>query len=68
MIRVRSSPCMNGPGFESMWQFLLEERRIEWRVLRDERYELLQPDASGIFRSTVFPGLWLDEPAYWRND
>jgi hypothetical protein len=47
---------------------LLEEQRLEWRVLREGRYELLQPDAAGIFRSTVFPGLWLDEAAFWAND
>ncbi|HEY7389976.1 MAG TPA: Uma2 family endonuclease [Bryobacteraceae bacterium] len=47
---------------------LLEEQRLEWRVLRDGRYDLLQPDAAGIFRSTVFPGLWLDEAAFWAND
>ena len=46
---------------------MLEERRIEWRVLKN-KYDLLQPDASGIFRSIVFPGLWLDEPAFWRHD
>jgi Uma2 family endonuclease len=46
---------------------LLEEQRLEWRVLREGRYELLQADA-GIFRSTVFPGLWLDEAAFWAND
>jgi hypothetical protein len=44
---------------------LLEEQRLEWRVLRGGRYELLQPDTAGIFRSVVFPGLWLDEAAFW---
>jgi Uma2 family endonuclease len=47
---------------------LLEEQRLEWRVLREGRYELFQPDTAGIFRSTVFPGLWLDEAAFWAND
>jgi Putative restriction endonuclease len=47
---------------------LLEEQRLEWRVLRQGRYELLPPDPSGILRSTVFPGLWLDEAAFWAND
>jgi Uma2 family endonuclease len=47
---------------------LLEEQRLEWRVLREGRYELLQPDAAGFFRSKVYPGLWLDEAAFWAND
>jgi Uma2 family endonuclease len=47
---------------------LLEEQRIEWRVLQQGRFRLLQPDSAGIFRSEVFPGLWLDERAFWNND
>jgi hypothetical protein len=42
--------------------------RIVWRVLRDGSYQVLPPDASGTYRSSVFPGLWLDESAYWRDD
>lgn len=47
---------------------LVEEQRIEWRVLRDGSDQALAPDGHGIFRSTVFPRLWLHEPAYWRRD
>lgn len=47
---------------------LLEERRLEWRVLRDSRFELIPTESTGIRRSLVFPGLWLDEMAFWRND
>ena len=47
---------------------LLEEKRVEWRVLRGSDYAILAPDASGILRSAFFPGLWLDEPAFWAND
>jgi Uma2 family endonuclease len=47
---------------------LVEEQRLEWRVLRENGYELLPPDAVGVLRSTVFPGLWLDEAAFWAND
>ena len=46
---------------------LLEEQRLEWRVLRDGRYESLGP-AAGTYRSEVFPGLWLSEPGFWRHD
>ena len=47
---------------------LVEEKRIEWRVLENGSYRLLQPDSNGIFRSLVFPGLWLDSAAFWRRD
>ena len=48
--------------------FLLREQRIEWRILEDGRYRLLKADADGVLRSRVFPGLWLDEAAWWRGD
>jgi hypothetical protein len=38
----------------------LEGDSIEWLSLRDGRYEPQTPDAAGIIRSEVFPGLWLD--------
>lgn len=47
---------------------LLEEQRLEWRVLRARGYELMRPDSAGIYRSEVFPGLWLDEAAFWNDD
>ncbi len=39
------------------------EQEIRWHVLRDGQYRLLAPDADGIHRSLVFPGLWLDGKA-----
>ena len=47
---------------------LVEERRIEWRVLDSGQYRLIRSDSHGIFRSTAFPGLWLDSAAYWGED
>ena len=47
---------------------LVEEQRIEWRVLEKGSYRLMAPDADGVFRSKVFPGLWLDSAAFWRKD
>jgi Uma2 family endonuclease len=42
---------------------LLFEREIRWYVLINGRYELLQADADGLWRSRIFPGLWLDGQA-----
>ncbi|MGH7134949.1 MAG: Uma2 family endonuclease [Pirellulales bacterium] len=39
------------------------EQQIRWHVLVDGRYQLLLPDADGLWRSRVFPGLWLDRNA-----
>ena len=47
---------------------LLRQHRIVWFVRRDGRFGELQPSPDGIFRSVVFPGLWLDPAALLRND
>lgn len=44
------------------------ERRVDWFMLRDSVYQPLQPDADGILRSEVFPGLWLPVDALWAGD
>jgi Uma2 family endonuclease len=47
---------------------LVKEERIEWRVLVEGSYRLMETDANGVFRSKVFPGLWVDSAAFWRED
>lgn len=44
------------------------DREIDWLHLEDGRYVPISPDESGIVRSTIFPGLWLDRPALLRGD
>jgi Uma2 family endonuclease len=44
------------------------EKRLDWFVLREGVYEGLKPDEKGIFRSEVFPGLWLQPEAFWAGD
>ena len=47
---------------------LLEERRLEWRILNDNGgYDLLEAD-GGVYRSRIFPGLWVSERAFWDGD
>jgi Uma2 family endonuclease len=41
---------------------------VYWFVLRDGRLEELPPGPDGIYRSEVFPGLWLDPQALIRGD
>jgi Uma2 family endonuclease len=47
---------------------VLRQRAVRWFVVRDGTYRDVEADASGIFKSSVFPGLWLDAPALLRRD
>ena len=49
-----------------IWRVLDEQ--IDWFVLRDEKFVRLIPDAKGVYKSEVFPGLWLDADALIRDD
>jgi Uma2 family endonuclease len=49
-----------------VWQ--VYDGRIDWWELREGDYVALQPDAAGVLRSNVFPGLWLDVPAMLADD
>ncbi|HQU44747.1 MAG TPA: Uma2 family endonuclease [Pirellulales bacterium] len=44
------------------------DREIDWFRLHEGKYELIAADPSGIVKSTVFPGLWLDRAALLRGD
>lgn len=41
----------------------VEDRAIDWFALRNGVYVPLPPGPDGVFRSEVFPGLWLDPAA-----
>ena len=47
---------------------LVFEQEIRWHLLVDGRYQPLSPDADGLWRSHVFPGLWLDGKALLAGD
>ena len=46
----------------------LRQNRVFWFIRRRGRFKELQPDPDGIYRSEVFPGLWLDPAALLRRD
>ena len=48
----------NGVREYIVWKVL--EREVVWFHLCDERFEQLQRDDAGLFKSEAFPGLWLD--------
>lgn len=44
-----------------VWRVL--ERAIDWFVLQNDRFEAQSLSPEGLFKSRVFPGLWLDPQA-----
>jgi Uma2 family endonuclease len=50
-------------GVQEYLVVLLFEKEIRWHELVDGRYRVFPPDADGLWRSRVFPGLWLDGKA-----
>ena len=56
----------NGVREYVVWRVL--DQQIDWFTLRGTEFDRVQPDADGILRSIVFPGLWLDAPALIRGE
>lgn len=56
----------NGVREYIVWR--IEDQAIDWFVLREGRYEPLAAGADGLYRSEVFPGLWLDAAALLRGE
>ena len=56
----------NGVKEYVVWQVI--DRRLDWFCLQDGEYISLVPDAEGMIRSQVFPGLWLAVSALLAGD
>ncbi len=56
----------NGVREYVVWRVL--NQAIDWFTLRDGRFEELPRDAAGLYKSTVFPGLWLEPAAMVRGE
>jgi len=46
----------------------LDPDRIHWFIRRGKQFKNLAPGPDGIYRSKVFPGLWLDGEALFAED
>jgi Uma2 family endonuclease len=55
-------------GVQEYLVVLLKKNKIRWHRLVKGKYQLLRPDAAGVYRSRVFPGLWLDSKALFMNE
>jgi Uma2 family endonuclease len=49
-----------------VWRVL--DGAVDWFRLVDEKYVRQEPDESGLIRSAIFPGLWLDTRALLASD
>lgn len=47
---------------------LMREREVRWHQRIDNRFEVIPVPADGVYRSMVFPGLWLDAAALLADD
>ena len=56
----------NGVKEYVVWRVL--DGAIDWFVLREGRYVPLSSSADGVYRSEVFPGLWLEPAALIARD
>jgi Uma2 family endonuclease len=55
-------------GVREYLAVLVREREVRWHRLADGRFEVVPVPADGVYRSAVFPGLWLDAAALVRGD
>jgi len=56
----------NGVQEYVVWR--VYDRQVDWFKLEAEKYVPLRPDADGMIRSQVFPGLWLNIAALLDGD
>jgi len=55
-------------GVREYLAWITGEKRLLWWELRDEEYQEIVPDADGLLKSRIFPGLGLDSGALLRGD
>lgn len=55
-------------GVQEYLVWRVEDRAVDWFVLRGGVYVPLAPGPDGVFRSEVFPGLWLNPAALIAGD
>ncbi len=48
--------------------FIIEPGEVYWHIRRHNRLVRVRPDPDGLYRSTTFPGLWLDPAAMLAED
>src|SRR5206468_468217 len=54
-------------GVREYLAWITTESRLVWWELRQGEYQEIAPDADGLLKSRVFPGLWPDAAALLRG-
>jgi Putative restriction endonuclease len=70
-VRIDLTTKLRLYGRNNVREYLIwrvEDRTIDWFVLRGAQYEPLQRTPDGLLQSEQFPGLWLDPDALVRSD
>jgi Uma2 family endonuclease len=55
-------------GVQEYMVVLVQEQEVRWHRLIDAAFKVMPLPADGIYRSQVFPGLWLDAAALLAGD
>lgn len=55
-------------GVREYLVLVVRKPEIRWHKLVESDYKILAPDSARVFRSEVFPGLWLNGPAFLKGD
>jgi Putative restriction endonuclease len=55
-------------GVREYFVAAMRTKQIHWFIRRRGKFKELAPGSDGIFRSEVFPGLWLDPVAFLKRD
>ncbi|MBK8037167.1 MAG: Uma2 family endonuclease [Verrucomicrobiaceae bacterium] len=55
-------------GVREYLVWITQENRIVWWKLVEGEFVEIEPDADGLLKSSIFPGLWLDAAAMLEGD
>src|SRR5262249_43043463 len=55
-------------GVQEYLAWITDEHHLVWWQLLNGEYQEIVPDAQGILRSIIFPGLWLDTKSLLKGD
>jgi Uma2 family endonuclease len=55
-------------GVQEYLAVLVQEQEVRWHRLVRGAYQMMKRSRDGLFRSRVFPGLWLNVPALLQGD
>jgi Uma2 family endonuclease len=55
-------------GVREYLAVLLHEQEVRWHRLSSDHFTVVPRPADGIYRSALFPGLWLDAAALLAGD